>query len=71
MKASVNQRSIVPSAILARPFASFTAATRGAQVSLAPGGVAGIVSQSIIDLRSGPCLMAKAWPVMPPIERPI
>src|SRR5215469_8633368 len=50
----VNQRSIVASAKGATEFAFFTASTRGAHISLAPGGVCGEVSQNIADLSLAP-----------------
>ncbi len=71
LKASVNQRSMVGSAKGATEFASRTILTRGAHAAFASGGVWGMVSHSIIDLSLAPWLSAKAWPSMPPMERPI
>ena len=52
-------------------FAFVTASMRGAQAPCAPAGVCGEVSHSMAEISRWPWAMAKAWPIMPPMERPM
>ena len=60
LKASVNQRSIVPSPSGSSEFALRTASMRGPHASLAPGMVWGDVSHSIREVSLLPWAIAKA-----------
>ena len=71
LKASVNQRSIVPSASGSSEFARRTVFIRSSHIAAAPDGLAGKVSHHIAEISLAPCSIAKAWPIMPPIDRPI
>ena len=53
------------------PIADGTVEMRWSQTSRAPCGLAGNVSHHIAEISRSPCASAKAWPIMPPIERPM
>ena len=71
LKASVNQRSTVPSASGSSELARRTVLMRSSHIAAAPVGLAGSVSHHIAEISLAPCSIAKAWPIMPPIDKPI
>ena len=60
LKASVNQRSIVPSASGSSESAWRTVFIRSAHIAAAPEGLAGKVSHHIAEISLAPCSIAKA-----------
>src|SRR5271166_1403432 len=71
LNASVNQRSIVLSASGSSEFARRTVLIRSSHAAAAPAGLAGKVSLQSAEISLAPCSIASAWPIMPPIDRPI